>query len=309
MSEISIDDLEPRDAIAILTVLLSYFIYSLGDATVKYTLQFYDLLPVMFLNSFFCMFFMLVYGLSRGGPKYFKTQKVKYHLIKGALGIVLGFAAVYALGHTTLSEFYLVIFTAPLWLVIFSMTIMKEKFDSFRSLMVVLGFSVIAYVFMPDGQLSITLGLAAGLLTAALVGFNMAIIRQYLRGEPTALIGGFNSTVLVVVIAVFAIPNLKFEMLKHLHYFAFTGFCILSGTVLLARAFHTASHSVILAPIHYVQMIYGVLLGYFIFSEVPSSRTLFGMLALAALGLCLFWYDYKNNKKKRRIYDTQLAKS
>jgi len=257
----------------------------------------------MFMNSFFAMIFMIAYGLFRGGPTYFKTKKMKHHCIKGLIGIATGTMILYSLENTTLSEFYLVIFTAPLWVVVFSRFMMGEKLDIFRSIVVLLGFMVVAYAFMPEDEFDLNLGVVSASIAALTIGFNMIFIRKYLKGEPPALIGGFSSLIIFAALAFFAIPELEMGMLKHLHIFALIGLCILFGTILLARGYHMATHAMVVAPMHYVQMIYGTLFGLFLFAEVPEPRIVQGLVELAFLGLCLFVYDIKVRKKKKKYYD------
>ncbi|MGM0423018.1 MAG: hypothetical protein ACQEQL_07990, partial [Pseudomonadota bacterium] len=64
---------------------------------------------------------------------------------------------------------------------------------------------------------------------------------------------------------------------------------------------------VILAPFQYSQMVYGTLIGYLIFAEVPTSRVIGGSIALVVLGCGLLWYDYNNNRKLKRYvrYDAK----
>ncbi len=297
-----------KDGFSVLIMLVSYLLYAIGDAVAKHVLLSYEVLDVMFMNGLFVMLFMMVYGLSRGGAAYFKTTKLKYYLFKGVVGFFLGVLVLYGLGTVTLSEFYLMVFTAPLWVVLLSMIWLREKFDVFRTLIVLSGFGVIIYVFAPGADMVFTLGHLATLVCALLVAINMIFIRKYLRGEPDALIGGANSTLIALVLLPILGWHMPPEIWGDVHYFAICGFCILMGTICLAKAFHIASHTAVLAPFHYSQMIYGVLIGYFIFDEEPNSRTVIGLAALAALGVLMVAYDYHKNKRTRRLYDAPIAK-
>jgi S-adenosylmethionine uptake transporter len=302
------EDIDRQDLKAIIIILICYLFYSGSDATMKYLVQQnYDIIVILSLNSFFVLLFVGIYGLCRNGRAYFKTDKTKYHLFRGCLGCVFAFFITYALGNTSLSEFYMMIFTAPLWVVVFSVVMMKEKINPIRSAIVLLGFAVIAYVFMPDGKMNMDLGLFCALAAGLGVGFNMIYIRKYLRSERPVVISGFNSLVVFVLILPFAVPKIDATVIAGLPFFAMTGALMLSGSVFLSRAFQFASHSVILAPFHYSQMAYGVLIGYIVFAELPSMRVIGGSIALVALGCGLFWYDYNNNRKLRRYvrYDTK----
>lgn len=292
--------LQKNDILAILMILACYFIFSIADAAIKHVSPHFETYVVLFWDAFFCMLCMFIYIFFTGGLKSVRTRKLKYHTFKAILGILIGLLVIYALSETTFAEYYLMVFTTPIWVVIFARLMMKETLTLFRSAVVLAGFMIIAYVFMPDGQLTLDTGLLAALGAAFLVAFAMIYVRKYLKGEPQALLGGFNSFVIVILLAVVALPKTDTEILWALPYLALVGACIFIASMLLAKAFHTASLSAILAPFHYSQMIYGVLMGYFLFSEVPTSRTLIGSIALVFIGLALFWYDYNNNKSLKR---------
>lgn len=292
--------LHRNDVLAILLVLLSYLVFSVADSCIKYISPHFDTYVILFWDAFFCLIFMAAYVLFKGGRKSIQTTKIKYHVFKGVLGILIGMIVIYSLGHTTLAEYYLMVFTTPIWVVLFARLMMDEKLTPMRSSVVLAGFGVILYMFLPEGELTIHTGMLAALMVAFLVAFSMIFVRKYLKGEPAALLGGFSSVVIVLLLAVFAIPKTPPDILWALPYLAVVGLCIFSANIFLAKAFHTASLSAVLAPFHYSQMIYGVLIGYFLFSEVPSSRTLIGSLALVVIGLTLFWYDFNNNKTLKR---------
>lgn len=302
-----LEESKKRDLTAILIILLCYLCFSGSDATVKYLTQYHSTVPILFLNSSFVLFFVGLYGIFKSGPAYFKTEKLKLHLIRGCLGCFFGLLIVYSLGNTSLAGFYMMIFTAPLWVVVFSLILMKEKLDSFRSLVVFLGFVVILYVFMPEGRLSLDLGLLAALAGGVGIGFNMIFIRKYLREERPMLISGLNHMVVFCLLAPFALPLMSVDILKSIPFFVLSGGLILLASVSMARAFQIASHSAILAPFHYSQMVYGVIIGYLVFTEMPSGRIITGSIALTVLGCGLFWYDYMNNRKLRRYvrYDAK----
>ena len=290
------------DAKAIFIVLLCYLTFSMADGLVKYLSAHFSPITLLFWTGVFTLITMLVYGYWRGFQRSFTSNRWRYHLFKGSYNVIFGIVVVYALGHTTFAEYYMIIFTAPMWVIIFSMLMLKEPFDKVRTMCVLMGFSVIIYVFAPSGEMTLGLGALATLSCAICAAFNMIYIRKYLRGEPPALLGGVSATMQVLALMFFAVPQTNFSLLvEYLPYFALAGVGVFSAVVLLANAYHAASHAAILAPFQYSQMVYGVIIGFLVFSEVPTSRTMVGSLTLMFIGLGLFWYDY-NNKKSLKKY-------
>ncbi|HEX2752247.1 MAG TPA: DMT family transporter, partial [Alphaproteobacteria bacterium] len=55
--------------------------------------------------------------------------------------------------------------------------------------------------------------------------------------------------------------------------------------------FQTAPSASTVAPYHYSQMVWGALLGYFIFDEVPEKSTMMGAAVIIGAGLYLIWRE------------------
>jgi len=290
------------DIKAIVFALVAYLCFSLADSLVKYVGAHVETFIILFWDGCFIILLMGCYVLLGKGWSAIKTDKLKFHLIKGVFSTIMAWLAIYGVTVTSLSEFYMLAFTAPMWVVVFSMLMLKERFDIKRVFFVLVGFAVIIWtVLPPDGQLlSIDKGTLAVLAFAMGIGFNMIFIRKYLKGETVALLGGFNSLVIVASLFWYALPRTDAEVISFMPHMALIGFFVFYAIVTLSKAYHIVSHAAVIAPFHYSQMLYGVLIGYFVFSEVPSSRTLIGSVALLIIGLGLFWYDYNNNKNLKR---------
>ena len=56
------------------------------------------------------------------------------------------------------------------------------------------------------------------------------------------------------------------------------------GEILVIKALEVA-HAVILAPLQYTMLIWGILYGYLIFSDLPDQWTMIGALIIMATGL------------------------
>jgi len=70
----------------------------------------------------------------------------------------------------------------------------------------------------------------------------------------------------------------------------FIGFCGGVGHLCLTLAFRYASPPV-LAPLEYTGLIWAVLLGYFIFSEIPDTWTISGMFFITGAGIFIIYRE------------------
>ena len=294
------------DIVAILVILGAYALYAAGDACVKLLAGKHDVFTVLFFNSLVVVILAGLYGFLRYGASFLKTERGRYHALKSVLGCVFSFLIVYALGHTTLAEFYLMVFTAPLWVVVFSVVMTKEKPDIFRSFIVLAGFGVIVYIFMLAGIQRVNLGLLSAAVCGFGIGFNMIFVRKFMRYERPVLIGFFNSLAILLAVAPFMLDHIQGLEIIDVPYFLGSGAGLLLGGILLTYAYQIAGHGALLAPFHYTQMLHGAVIGYAFFNEIPEGRTVTGLFLIATIGLGLLWHDYRQNRRLRR-YDPDPA--
>src|SRR5690606_8314433 len=71
----------------------------------------------------------------------------------------------------------------------------------------------------------------------------------------------------------------------------------LIGIVLFSIGFTRARDTALIAPFHYSQMIWGVLLGYFIFGDIPALTTFFGAGIIILAGLLVIWREHIHHQQ------------
>jgi len=147
----------------------------------------------------------------------------------------------------------------------------------------------------------------------ALTGFTLWTISdsciRYLNSYPTILVaffGAFFCVILLLVLspflgglkATFTMPQLKLRIFRgavlscsssdilHTGIIIFYAFAVTFGSLFASKAYADAPTSVI-APIQYVQMLSGIILGAVLFAEYPDIWTLTGGGIIIAAGLLL----------------------
>ena len=70
------------------------------------------------------------------------------------------------------------------------------------------------------------------------------------------------------------------------------GICGGVGQILLTEAYRAAPASVV-APFEYVSMLFAIVFGYLIFTEIPTRQTLAGAGLIVVAGLFILWRERK----------------
>jgi drug/metabolite transporter (DMT)-like permease len=72
------------------------------------------------------------------------------------------------------------------------------------------------------------------------------------------------------------------------------------GQILVTESYRHAETSTV-APFEYTSMLFGILIGYVIFNEVPTPAVLTGGAIVIAAGLLLIWREHQLGLKQRGV--------
>ncbi|TIO20657.1 MAG: DMT family transporter, partial [Mesorhizobium sp.] len=176
------------------------------------------------------------------------------------------------------------IFLAPLFVTILSTLILREKVGPWRWLAVVAGFAGVMLVVRP-GFRELHLGHLAAFAIAFLAATSVILMRSLAQQEKrTTMLGvlvgyGLLFNGLGVAATSFTLPDGR-----QLIWLVMAGAFTAGGQLLqlLAAKYAPANR---IAPTHYSQIVWAVVLGSLFFQEDPDLLTLAGLAVLGASGL------------------------
>jgi drug/metabolite transporter (DMT)-like permease len=250
-----------------------------------------------FFRSFFAIPVILIWLVSRGGFRQgLMTKRPWAHVgrgIIGATGMVLGFAG---LGMLPFPEVTAIGFATPILVVVLAALFLGEKVRLFRISAVLLGLLGVLIVLSPTLDVDVgdrqKLG-AIVVLTGALFGAAGQVFTRFLvRTEHTAAIVFYFSIMASLLTALsmpfgWVMPTPSTAIMLIL-----AGLFGGVGQLLVTSAFRYADVSVI-APFQYASMLFALLIGYFIFDEVPTLVMLSGAALVIAAGVLIVWREHK----------------
>lgn len=227
-----------------------------------------------------------------------KTKNPMGHFWRGLVGtsaMGLGFTG---LGLLPLPEVTAIGYAAPLLVVVFAAMFLNEDVRAFRLSAVALGMVGVLIVLSP--RLSVgaslnsseTLGAVVVLMGAVLAALAQVFVRKLVATESTAAIV-FWFTITSSVMALFTLPwGWVIPPWQVALMLVMAGLLGGIGQILLTSSYRFADASLV-APFDYTSMILALLIGYFIFDEVPTGTMLVGAGIVIAAGVLIIWRERK----------------
>jgi len=260
----------------------------------------------VFFRSFFAIPVILVWLALRGDLRTgLKVTSPMGHFWRGVVGttaMALGFTA---LGLLPLPEVTALGYAAPLLVVIFAAMFLDEKVGIFRIGAVALGLVGVLIVLAPrlttlsgpNVQTAEAVGAILVILSATAAALAQIYIRKLVRTEQTSAIV-FYFSLTATFLSLLTLPfgwvmpgGWVFSLL------------VLSGVlggvaqIFLTSSYRFADASVI-APFDYASMIFALLIGYFVFSEVPTMQMLIGAALVILAGIIIILREHHLGLKR-----------
>lgn len=276
----------------ILFAISGFVSFSLADACAKWLSQYYEVFDILFWTYSIAFIISLAASPFLGGLKAtLNTKKLPFHLGRGACTLVIGVLVVNAFKTIPIATVYTILFTAPFLISIISIPIYKEKVSPKNWGIIALGFSGILIAFRPGIEgISMEILYSIGAL-CAIIGLSM--LARPLENDTLHSLSFYPTLCTSVVLGLILFNDLSFPAVEHLPIFTFNALCVSIGLTGIAAGFRIAPYSKI-APIHYIQMVIAITLGYFVFDDVPNFWMLIGAAIIVVSGV-LFALN-KDNK-------------
>lgn len=278
----------------VLMICLGYGYFNIMDAAIKMLVDTYHYSQIMFVN---CIIVVLTMGggaLLRRDYAAFRMIKPKWVLVRAILSVVCATLNIAAFPHIELATFYTLVFTAPFCIALLSTVILGERMTRMQMAAIATGFAVVVAVFQPGtGLFNIYSGFV--LLSTFSYSCSMIIMRHLGPAESRTMIVG--SGAVCGILAVLPMLSAHFVMpsLYDAGVFLVMGLTGTIGITAVSYAFQNAPSAATVAPYHYTQIVWGVLLGYYLFGEVPSTRLIIGAVLIVAAGLVLIFAEARKS--------------
>lgn len=291
--------LQAKDKRGIAFALAGFSLFSIGDLVIKLLADdgFGPPEIAFYLQLFFLPMLLALSPWLGGIKAALRTDKLWLHVIRALCGVVIFFMMINGFHTLGLALSYTLIFVGPFLATLLSIVFLKDQVGIYRWLSMLGGFVGVLVVLRPGFERLEPAALGI-LLAALLFGIATIIARRIGEDEPLLAFSLFGSVVSLQVYAVatFWDGEAMIPQGGQWGMFALIALFHVGGSLMTARAFST-TETALVAPFHYVQLLWGTLFGVLIFSTVPDLWTALGASLLVMSGLFLIYREHVRNRE------------
>ena len=269
-----------------LAMLASVGLLSLMDAGMKTLAGHYPPLQVAALRGASSLPLLLAWALLTVGWRPLLRVRWPLHLLRGAIGIAMLAAFVYAVRTLPLGSAYAIFFVAPLLITALSVPLLGERVGPRRWGAIVAGLAGVLVALRPDGAGVASLAGLAVLFAALGYAVSAITVRLLSRTDSTQAIVVWLMALVAVGAGALAWPGWVPLDPAHAWIVAAIGLAGALGQVAVTEAFRQGEASLV-APFEYTALAWGVGLDLALWGVLPDAATWTGAAIVIASGLYL----------------------
>ncbi len=294
----------------LIIVGMSFFI--IQDTLIKLTVNDLSLLQILVFRATVGIVILICYLLYKKEDINFKSAHPFVAVFRGFfffIGFLLFFISI---GKISLAEATSLFFVSPLFITILSHFILNNKIGINRILSVCVGFVGTIFIIKPSFT-DINIYMLFPIFTALTYSISMLLARKTAEEDTLfqqtfhiyigAFVGGNLFSILIYY------SDINFIILDNLNnpwilddFKTIAVIVIISilgsfGIISLIAAYRIGS-AIVNAPTEYIHLLFSVVIGFFIFSEIPDIYSFFGILLIVISGIYIV---YRENKKNNLV--------
>ena len=275
--------------------VLSVIVFVVMFSLIKATSQEVPPGEAVFFRSLFALPVLIVWLMSRGDfPAKLKANDPMGHVWRGLMGTFAMACGFLAIGLIPLPEAVAIGYAAPLLVTMLAAMFLGEKIRLVRFSALLLGLFGVMLILSPrltflDTEVTTrlqTIGALAALMAAVFSALAQVFARKLVATETTGSIV-FYFSIMSTVLALLTVPfGWKFPTPLEATLLVAAGLLGGVGQILLTESYRHAEVAVI-APFEYCSIILALLVGYFVFDELPSAIMMAGVALIIVAGIII----------------------
>tara|TARA_B100001109_G_C18841571_1_gene464677 strand:- start:426 stop:1307 length:882 start_codon:yes stop_codon:yes gene_type:complete len=274
-----------KNQLGFLYMFLSVCAFSLMDLIVKWS-ETFPLGQVLFFRGFFGILFYFFIIPKERISNFYLTKRAGLHFLRCTFGLIALIAIFIALRSLPLATVVSITFAAPIFTTIFSIFFLGEKVGLYRWLAVLVGFVGIIIITEP-GFSSLNIYYIFPIIFCLGLSYVAITIRQLSSTEPVWLIS-LNFSIAITIASFFTIPfGWVLPDLKEFFFLSLIGLFGGVANLWLSQSYKFSEVSLV-TPLKYLALVFAILFGYFIWSEIPTLKTLVGAFLVILSSVIIF---------------------
>jgi drug/metabolite transporter (DMT)-like permease len=271
--------------LGILYMLASVFLFSIQNAIGKWLAQSYPIPMLVFFRSFVALLPSFLLLMRAGGLPVMRTNRLAGQFGRAVIWGGSNVASFFGFHLLPVADAIALTFAAPLFLTALSYPILKERVSRERWIAVSVGFAGVLVMARPSGAEN-ALGVAGAVTCAVCNAVGTLTVRDLCRTEHSASIVTWTA----IFMTLMALPALPFfwvtPTLPDLALFCSIGLIGGVSQYWTTQALHYAPAAAA-APFNYTALIWGSIIGFIVWDEVPTTPIVAGAVIVTLTGLYL----------------------
>jgi drug/metabolite transporter (DMT)-like permease len=278
-----------NDLLGIFYMLICQFSFATNDAFVKVIYENYDeifaLNQIVFIRGIFTLFFILLFLYIKKELNFkliFTSNELR---IRGLLETLASLFFFIGLALLPFANVYILLSIAPILLTVFGAIFLNEKVRWRRWSAVLLGFIGVVVVINP-GKLEFGYYFIFPILAAIMLSIRDLYTKNFKHNYHSLQIAFMTCFVVTIFFGILSIYKFYDFSLKDIFILFISAFFLSIGYIFSIATIKIALVSVT-STFRYSVILWGILYGYFLFDEVPSTNTYVGALIIVVSGLII----------------------
>jgi len=295
VAEIAAPSRSSRPLRGVLFMCIACALFPIMNGIVKLLAATYEPQQIVWFRIVSHLVLVAAVFMPRMGLGLLRTRRIGTQFVSSVMMLLSTLFFFSAVKSIPVAEAISITFVAPLAVVLLAWPLLGERITWFRMAAVIVGFSGVLIVIRPGSEVFQWASLL--LLGSAMCYAIYQILIRRLAGIDAPATSIFYSVLLGAVIMSMWVPLVwkmptswtDWALLCSLGVFGALGhYCV-------AKAMTYASANFV-APFNYTQMIGSVIVGYFMFAEVPDFYTWLGTAVVVGAGLMVGWQGRRATK-------------
>ncbi len=292
-----------RVPLGILYMVAATVMFAISSALAKWLVETNPVVEVLFFRSIAGIVVIGVLILPRTGWGVFRTNRLRDHAGRSVTQGVAQSLIVMAFGLMPLAGAVAINFSSPIFAALFSVIWLKEKIGLARGLALVGGFLGVLLVTAPGAD-SFRIGALYALANAVLFGSVTAAVRGMTVTESADTLTVYQMVFLTIFFSV-ALPFFFVWPTGHdLWTMLLNGVVNALGQYWWTRSLSMAPPAAV-GPFYYFHLIWVIIIGFFIWGDIPTLPLIAGASIVVASGMFLLWHE--SARKARAIEEAMKA--
>ena len=264
---------------------------------------------IVFFRSFFAMLpIVIMLAYQRELATAFHTERPVGHIMRGIIGVSSMMLGFFALTRLPMPEAIMLNYAQPLLIVVISAVVLGETVRIFRWTAVVIGLIGVLIITWPKLTLFTSgegfgnaeaAGVVAALIAAGISAIALLQVRSLVATERSStIVMWFSMTASVA--GLLTLP-FGWAPMSTAQVLLLIGAGIAGGVaqILMTEAYRHASVATV-APFEYTSILFGSVVGYWIFSDVPTIHAVIGGSIVVGSGLLIIWREQRLGLERAR---------